>query len=192
MRVEAVRRRLLFEQNIQHYFKVDIYQKLKRFLIEHLSPLRKNNLYVQSYFFGTFAIAIQLVSCAAPQANVQESMGLPEEVSLKESTSASDSDGFFTSGQASRGERRFDQLCADCHRRNEIRRTWFGGERHQTVGSLYNVISTTMPDDNPGGLNINQYADIVAFLLSSNGYSEGESELLPDQVILEGISIPLP
>jgi|TARA_B110000263_G_C15220178_1_gene469523 hypothetical protein len=49
-----------------------------------------------------------------------------------------------------------------------------------------------MPDDNPGGLNINQYADIVAFLLSSNGYSEGESELLPDQVILEGISIPLP
>ena len=182
----------MFEINKQHYSILEIYQQLKKILITHLTLLKKNNFYVWSYLFGTSALVVQLASCAAPQTSVQESMKLPEVVFLEEPINVPDSDGFFTSGQASRGERRFDQLCADCHRGNEIRRTWFGGQRHQTVGSLYNVISTTMPDDNPGGLNINQYADILAFLLSSNGYSAGESELLPDQVILENISIPLP
>ncbi len=141
---------------------------------------------------STFALMIQLTSCAAPQAVVQETTESPEEVLSEVLTGPSDSDGFFTRSQASRGERRFDQLCSDCHRGVEIRRIWFGGQRHQTADSLYKVISTTMPDGNPGGLNSDQYTDIVAFLLSLNGYSEGQSELLPDQEILEGISIPLP
>tara|TARA_B100000029_G_scaffold494257_1_gene557756 strand:+ start:6420 stop:6569 length:150 start_codon:yes stop_codon:yes gene_type:complete len=48
-----------------------------------------------------------------------------------------------------------------------------------------------MPDSNPGGLDIDQYVDILAFLLSSNGYTDGDIELLPDLGILEGIAIPL-
>ena len=154
--------------------------------------MKNKRLEVWVCLCGMSALIIQLASCAVPQVVVQEVPESTEEVLSVVPTSISDPDGFFTRAQASRGERRFDQLCADCHRGVEIRRIWFGGQRHQSVNSLYEVISTTMPDGNPGGLNSDQYTDIVAFLLSLNGYSEGQNELHSDQEILEGIRIPLP
>ncbi len=100
--------------------------------------------------------------------------------------------GFFTAGQASRGERRFNQLCADCHRTVEITRGWFSGRVHHTAGDLMNVMSMTMPESNPGGLSPDQYADILAFLLRMNNYPEGEDELPADPAVLANVPIPAP
>ncbi len=99
---------------------------------------------------------------------------------------------FFTAAQASRGERRFDQLCADCHRTVEITRSWFSGRVHQTAGDLMNVMSMTMPESNPGGLSADQYADILAFLLRMNNYPEGDEELPADPALLARVPIPVP
>ncbi|NNC63628.1 MAG: hypothetical protein HKN84_02485, partial [Gammaproteobacteria bacterium] len=100
--------------------------------------------------------------------------------------------GFFTAGQASRGERRFNQLCADCHRTVEITRSWFSGAVHSTAGDLFTVMSMTMPDSNPGGLSLDQYADILAFLLRLNNYPAGEEELPADPAMLANVPIPAP
>jgi polar amino acid transport system substrate-binding protein len=40
-------------------------------------------------------------------------------------------------------------------------------------------MSTTMPEDNPGSLKPQQYADVVAYFLELNGYPEGKAELDP-------------
>jgi len=55
---------------------------------------------------GVCALAAQLGACAAM-------MGGSAQPS-----------SYFTAAQASRGERRFNQLCADCHRNVEITRSW--------------------------------------------------------------------
>jgi len=99
-------------------------------------------------------------------------------------------DGLFTRGQASRGERRFGQMCLACHRPNEITRVWFQGTIHQTVGDLFAVISTTMPEGNPGSLTSEEYVDILAFMLRLNDYPAGEAELPADRSLLEKIRIP--
>jgi hypothetical protein len=102
------------------------------------------------------------------------------------------SSGFFTPGQASRGERRFNQLCADCHRTVEITRSWFSGAVHQTTGDLMTVMSMTMPQSSPGSLSPDQYTDILAFLLRLNDYPAGEEELPADSALLATIPIPAP
>ncbi len=100
--------------------------------------------------------------------------------------------GFFTPGQASRGERRFTQLCADCHRTVEITRSWFSGMVHDTAAELFTVMSMTMPESSPGSLSDDQYADILAFLLRLNNYPAGEVELTADPAMLANVPIPAP
>lgn len=102
------------------------------------------------------------------------------------------SSGYFTPGQASRGERRFQQLCADCHRTVEITRSWFAGTAHRTAADLLTVMSTTMPESSPGSLGPDQYADILAFLLRLNNYPGGDVELPADLTVLGNIPIPAP
>ena len=98
--------------------------------------------------------------------------------------------GLYTQGQASRGERRFQQLCADCHRTIEITRSWFAGTIHQTAGDLLLIMSMTMPEGSPGSLSSEEYADILAYLLRLNDYPAGEEELPTDFALLETIPIP--
>ena len=130
-------------------------------------------------------LATQLQACLAPAAGAQEpGVTPPAEISM--------TSGLFTRGQASRGERRFQQLCEACHRTNEITRGWFGGAIYQTAGDLLEMISTTMPEDNPGSLNPEEYVDILAFLLRMNDYPAGEEALPADSSLLESIRIPGP
>ena len=131
---------------------------------------------------GVCALAAQLGACAVSTAASDQGAAAPEPASI----------GFFTPGQASRGERRFNQLCADCHRTVEIRLGWFSGRFYGTAGDLFTVMSATMPESNPGGLSPDQYADILAFLLRFNDYPEGEEELPADPAILASVPIPLP
>ena len=126
---------------------------------------------------GVCAVAAQLGACAA---------------STGGSAPAAAPTGFFTAAQASRGERRFNQLCADCHRTVEITRGWFSGYIHHTAGDLMAVMSMTMPESSPGSLSPDQYADILAFLLRMNNYPEGEAELPTDPAVLADVPIPAP
>jgi mono/diheme cytochrome c family protein len=95
-------------------------------------------------------------------------------------------DGVYTEAQAGRGEQGFGAHCASCHGAN------LGGTGEApalagpqflsdfdglSLGDLFDRIRTTMPQDNPGSLNRDQVADILAFLLKANAVPSGQKEM---------------
>ena len=95
-------------------------------------------------------------------------------------------DGSYTAAQAERGAAQYSQNCAACHgsglNGNGEAPALVGGEfisnwAGLTLGDLFERIRTTMPQDNPGGLSRDAYADILAFLLKANGMPAGTKEL---------------
>jgi len=94
--------------------------------------------------------------------------------------------GVYSQGQAARGRDTFAASCAACHRADlsgrgpipALRGEAFTGNRHgQTVGDLYERISTTMPPSGPGQLEPDTYADVVAYLLQENSFPHGDADL---------------
>lgn len=92
--------------------------------------------------------------------------------------SRSVADGVYAEAQAERGQTTFSEVCANCHSSGQ-----FAGSAFQSmwagrnVRSLFRLLRTTMPYDNPGGLTRDEYAAIIAYILEVNGYPPGPSEL---------------
>jgi len=103
-------------------------------------------------------------------------------------------DGVFTSSQASRGREQFQRACMSCHTAGEHTGRRFAGKwQGTTMGDVFDVVSTTMPEGDPGSLAPEEYASILAFFLSESGYKEGEKDLPSDLEALKKIRIePLP
>lgn len=105
----------------------------------------------------------------------------------------------FTAAQAERGQASYRQSCQDCHgssldnggfggpplKGGYFRTRWGSGN----VAVLYGYVSLTMPPDRPGQLSPQTYADLVAFILSNNGYAAGDKELSPDQNAQQSMSL---
>ncbi len=104
-------------------------------------------------------------------------------------------DGIYTQAQADRGEEQYEE-CAPCHSPDligngfapplagaEFLATW----NKKTVGTLFERIRTTMPDNNPGGLARETYVDITAFLLRANKFPAGKTPLDADNGSLDQI-----
>ncbi len=141
---------------------------------------------------GTCVLLAPAGACSRAVVNV----GVPRTAAIAGEADASSVvavsvwDGVFTRPQASRGEGRFQQVCAPCHRIREFsgnlfRRSWSGS----AVGDLFDLIYTTMPDDNPASLPLEEYAEIVAFILRSNDYPGGEEDLPTDPIELSNIRV---
>jgi mono/diheme cytochrome c family protein len=103
-------------------------------------------------------------------------------------------DGVFTAEQAARGQQSYSEHCAGCHGASleggEYRaltgdRFWTSWQG-TTVDRLLGQISTTMPHSEDGSLKgtlgARAYADIVAHILSSNGFPAGPRELTVEAV----------
>jgi mono/diheme cytochrome c family protein len=112
-------------------------------------------------------------------------------------TTSSVWDGIYTLAQAARGADDFAQVCAACHgaalggsgEAPALSGGQFGGDFDgQTVGDIFDRIRTSMPQSAPGVLEREQYADILAFLLKSNGFPAGQTELDTQSEILKTIS----
>jgi len=103
-------------------------------------------------------------------------------------------DGVFTSSPASRGRQQFRQTCMSCHSEGEHTGQDFGAKwQGTTIGDLFDLVSATMPQGDPGSLKPEEYASILAFFLSQSGYKAGEKELPSDLESLQKIRIePLP
>ena len=95
--------------------------------------------------------------------------------------------GIYTEDQAARGAQNYVQVCAACHGATlggsgeapALSGGQFIGDFDgQTVGDVFDRIRTTMPQSAPGVLSREQYADILAFLLKSNGFPAGKTELI--------------
>jgi mono/diheme cytochrome c family protein len=96
----------------------------------------------------------------------------------------------FTTEQVERGQAAYNQNCQDCHG-STLDNGEFGGpplkggyfRNHWGAGSVADLTGyakTLMPPDRPGRLSEQTYTDLVAFLLSNNGYAPGSRELPSD------------
>jgi mono/diheme cytochrome c family protein len=107
-------------------------------------------------------------------------------------------DGVFTAEQAQRGHDVYTKECASCHGAELT-----GGESAPalagpgflsnwttlTVGDLFERVRVSMPDSNPGKLSRAQVSDVIAFLLSANGFPAGKAELDKQTEVLKQIRI---
>jgi mono/diheme cytochrome c family protein len=104
----------------------------------------------------------------------------------------------FTAEQAERGKTSYAQNCGDCHgmalddgeycpplKGAFFRQSWGNG----SVAALYGKTKSTMPVDRPGELSEQTYVDVIAFLLSQNGYTAGDKELPVDPKLQERMSL---
>jgi hypothetical protein len=90
-------------------------------------------------------------------------------------------DGVYTGSQAARGEQTFQKLCMSCHTVAEHTGRKFGVMwAGKTMGDLFDIVSNTMPEADPGSLTPDEYAGILAFFLRASGYPEGQQELPSD------------
>ena len=85
--------------------------------------------------------------------------------------------GVFTSAQATQGEQQFRQNCSACHSIDDHAASLHSKWANATLRDLFNTISTTMPQNNPGGLTQAEYASIVAYYLRQAGHTPGSTEL---------------
>jgi len=85
-------------------------------------------------------------------------------------------DGVYTREQAEVGQTLYEQHCLLCHDKKYFRpvlERWQG----QPLSIMFTVMSTSMPESNPGFLSEKEYVDILAYILSLSRYEPGESEL---------------
>jgi mono/diheme cytochrome c family protein len=99
-------------------------------------------------------------------------------------------DSVFTASQADKGKQVYQKNCTACHAPAAytglaFRRAWSG----RSVYDFFDLVRTTMPDDNPGKLSRDEYAEIMAYLLKLNGLPAGENELPSDDEPLKQIKI---
>ena len=88
--------------------------------------------------------------------------------------------GFYSLEQAVRGREAFRRVCGECHKTSDFRGRDFEWEwRRQTVWKFYIRLTMTMPEDDPGTLRPQTYADVIAYILQINDYASGTVELVP-------------
>jgi mono/diheme cytochrome c family protein len=101
--------------------------------------------------------------------------------------------GVYTAAQADRGQALFRSKCASCHAPNrftdDLFYTSFAGK---PLWEMFDVISDSMPEDNPGSLKKEEYADVIAYLLKLNNFPTGETDLPIDKDALSAILMEKP
>ena len=97
-------------------------------------------------------------------------------------------DGVYTAAQAERGHAAYETSCVGCHEGLDADGPQLTGTvfldrwREDKLESLFTFIKTSMPGNLPGSLDERVYADIMAYILQTNGFPAGERELSPDAV----------
>jgi mono/diheme cytochrome c family protein len=106
-------------------------------------------------------------------------------------------DGIYAADQATRGKTVFSELCSTCH--GEALKGKTGGAppltgptfkenwNGLTTGDLFDYIKTSMPRYDSGRLTKEQTADIIAYLLTFNGFPVGQKDLPNDMAALKAI-----
>lgn len=85
-------------------------------------------------------------------------------------------DGVYSKPQAEAGEKLYAEHCILCHDKKYFRpilKRWEG----QSLSILFIVMSTSMPENNPGFLTEKEYVDMLAYILSLSRYEPGDKEL---------------
>jgi len=101
-------------------------------------------------------------------------------------------DGVYTEEQAARAAGTFNASCARCHGaeggggedgRSLTGDAFWQGFRESTVDHLFNYVRENMPNGAGGSLSASAYLDLVAFILSRNGFPAGAEELTAESTV---------
>jgi S-disulfanyl-L-cysteine oxidoreductase SoxD len=108
--------------------------------------------------------------------------------------------GVYTDTQALRGQVVYKARCSNCHgdalggrtgpplTGNDFNGIW----SRQPLSELVKKILNTMPKDDSAKLTRQETADIVAFMLQTDKFPSGRTELQTDDAALQQISLPAP
>ena len=105
----------------------------------------------------------------------------------------------FTADQAQQGEADYQHSCRACHGEHlddgdfggpplkgaYFRSHWGSGN----VAALFGYMKTLMPPDDPGSLDDDSYANILAYILRYNGYAPGLAPLPTDPAAQARLSL---
>jgi mono/diheme cytochrome c family protein len=105
--------------------------------------------------------------------------------------------GVYTTEQATRGTDLYQRVCAECHGDDlegrerspalvgsSFAQRWDGA----TLKKLFERMQEMPPGDPGKRLQPNQYADVLAFLLSTNDVPPGSQPLVSDKAVLATIT----
>ena len=107
-------------------------------------------------------------------------------------TAKSIRDGVYTKAQADRGGATFSALCIACHADPKFGRSVIDNADGTPVAEVFAFMKTAMPEDNPGSLRPEEYAEILAYFISSRGLPAGAADLPSDLEALKQIRIEKP
>lgn len=100
--------------------------------------------------------------------------------------------GVYTADQASRGESTFGSLCTGCHTLADFSTPAFAKKWNGLpVADFFALISETMPEDFPGSLKPEEYAQVIAYVLKVNRMPAGQTALPMDREALRQIRFEL-
>lgn len=87
-------------------------------------------------------------------------------------------DGVYTEAQAARGQAAYESACSGCHQDGPTMAAGLvGGWNGAALADLFSQLTSSMPLDNPGGLDNQTYIDIVAYLLQAYELPAGTAAL---------------
>jgi len=153
------------------------------------------------------AAAMALIGVGAAQAfgDVSEEQRAALEGSDTEETAEAEPlpevsmwDGVFTADQAAEGRTIYAANCASCHgataRGGPGNPSLIGNTLNRKYADMplsvfYDYMAMNMPAGRPGTLLPQQYADVLAFVLTAHGVEPGENTLTPDRALLDSIII---
>ena len=106
--------------------------------------------------------------------------------------------GVYSEAQAKRGETLYAENCSPCHLTDlsggelspSLKGPAFSSKWNaKGVAALFDYMRSAMPLNSPGGLSAQQNADILAFLLRTDGLPAGKADLSPQPDALKSITL---
>lgn len=102
-------------------------------------------------------------------------------------------DGVYTAAQAERGQTLYRAKCASCHAPNRFTDDFFYQSfAGKPLWEMFEVISDSMPEDDPGSMKKEEYADVIAYLLQLNKFPTGPADLPIEKDALSAITMEKP
>jgi mono/diheme cytochrome c family protein len=107
-------------------------------------------------------------------------------------------DGVYSSEQAGRGKKAYDSQCARCHGDTLggvddspalVGEAFLKKWNDKALGRLVDITRRTMPSDGPGDLSRQDTTDMIAYMLSANGFPTGKTDLDSDASVQKQIMI---
>jgi cytochrome c len=120
--------------------------------------------------------SLRLAACLAAGALLPASPA-----ALAGGSSVSTEAGVYTKGQAKSGKALYEQHCLMCHDNKYFRpvlKRWHG----QSAAVLFDVMASSMPESNPGGLMDDEYLDIMAYIFSRSRYPDADTALTTERL----------